>query len=381
MSAVSDPGRPMPLGWRDRLLAWRHAVIANPRFQRFAASFPPTRALSGRKARGLFDIATGFVGTQVLTACVRLDLFERLAERPLSVDEVAAQAGLPRENALRLLRAATAYGLLSEREGGRYGLGDHGAALRGNPGVIAMVRHNQMLYADLADPLALLRGQAGETSLSRYWAYAGAGDPSDPDDVSAYTRLMAASQDLVADDILDAFDMGRFGRIMDVGGGSGGFLARVAMRAAQAELTLFDLPAVVAQAQALPRLNAVGGSFLTDALPEGADLITLIRIVHDHDEPSVRTLFARCHAALAPGGTLLIGEPMAGRKGAETMADGYFGLYFLAMGQGRARRPDELAALLAEAGFRRIRMIPTRRPLLTSIMVAEKADRLSVNPD
>ena len=47
--------------------------------------------------------------------------------------------------------------------------------------------------------------------------------------------------------------------------------------------------------------------------------------------------------AIAPGGTLLIAEPMAGTRGAEASGDAYFGFYLLAMGQGRPRTVDEIA--------------------------------------
>lgn len=364
--------------WRDALRSWRHGLIASPRFQHFAARFPLTRPIASRKARALFDLATGFVHTQVLAACVELDLFELLAQGPRSVAEIAEARRLSRDSALRLLRAAASLGLLEERGEGRFGLGDLGAALRGNPGVAAMVRHHAMLYGDLRDPVALLRGEGRPTALQTYWAYAGArarpgeAGPADAE-VARYTALMAASQQLVAADILDAWPVERHRRIMDVGGGDGSFLRAVAARAPHAELVLFDLPAVAARAAgAGGRIACVGGDFTRDPLPPGADLITLVRIGHDHDDPVLRRLFARIFEALAPGGTLLIGEPMAGQRGAEAMADAYFGFYFLAMGQGRARRPAEIAAMLAEAGFVGARQRPTPRPLLTCVMAARK---------
>ena len=84
----------------------------------------------------------------------------------------------------------------------------------------------------------------------------------------------------------------------------------------------------------------------------------------------MRTLLAAARAALAPGGTLIIAEPMAGTGGAERIGDAYFGFYLLAMGSGRARTPAHLAALLREAGFSAARAVATRRPFLTGIVKA-----------
>jgi demethylspheroidene O-methyltransferase len=52
------------------------------------------------------------------------------------------------------------------------------------------------------------------------------------------------------------------------------------------------------------------------------------------------------------------------------MGGAYFGFYLLAMGRGRSRTPAQLEKLLVDAGFRRIRRVPTRMPLNTGLLVA-----------
>jgi demethylspheroidene O-methyltransferase len=84
----------------------------------------------------------------------------------------------------------------------------------------------------------------------------------------------------------------------------------------------------------------------------------------------VLRLFGAIRAALAPGGVLLVAEPMAGQRGAEPMADAYFGFYLLAMGQGRPRTPEALMDLARRAGFRHVAARPGARPLLASVVVA-----------
>jgi demethylspheroidene O-methyltransferase len=372
--------------WSDLWHGWRDRLLANQRFQLMAARFPLTRGVANRRARDCFDLCAGFVYSQVLSACMRLDLFEMLAARPLGVDEIAARAKLQPERALILLRAAAALELVEERGGRRYGLGAIGAAMRANPGVKAMVAHHAMFYADMADPLALLRGEiggeAGDTQLARYWPYAahdGAGGLNG-EATGAYTDLMSVSQQFVAEDILNAYDVTRHRRLMDIGGGDGAFLRAAARRGAQPALTLFDLPAVAevaqrrfGQAGLTGRAHAVGGDFTRDALPAGHDLITLVRVAHDHDDAFVTPLFSAIHQALEPGGVLLIGEPMAGDRQAAAFSDAYFGFYFLAMGSGRTRKPDELCAMLRQSGFAEARAVPTPRPLMTALVMARKA--------
>lgn len=374
---VVEPARPVSLA--DRLAGWRNRLVASPRFQRFAASFPLTKPIAQRQSQALFDLCAGFVYAQVLQACIQLDLFRILEAGPRSVAELAPRLAMTESATERLLGAAAALDLVERRSGGRYGLAMLGAALLGNPGVGAMIAHHRLLYDDLANPLALLRGESRPTALSGYWGYATADQPAaaPPADVAAYSALMAQSQHFVADDILAAYDFAQHRRILDVGGGEGAFLIRVAAQAKAPALTLFDLPAVAARAQVRfeaeglgPRAATFGGDMHRDALPGGADLVTLVRVLHDHDDAAVRALLARIRACLPPGGTLLIAEPMAGSAETRRMAEAYFAFYLLAMGSGRARSPEELTAFLREAGFTEIRTLRTRRPLLTGGMTA-----------
>ncbi|TPG58565.1 methyltransferase [Roseomonas nepalensis] len=368
--------------WRDRALGLRDRLVSDPRFRRLAARFPPTRALARRRAGALFDLCAGFVYSQVLLACVRLRLFDLLRDGPLTAAEIAARARLPPESAARLLGAAVSLGLLDRRGGGRYGLGPLGAALPGNDGLAAMIEHHAILYADLADPVALLR-DGGETGLSRYWAYAREAAPAGlaEERVADYSALMAASQAMIAEEVLDAFPgLARHCALMDVGGGEGAFLMAAAARAPALRLVLFDLPGVAARGRAAlaraglaARAEAVGGDFRAGALPHGSDLVSLVRVLHDHDDAQALALLRAAHDALPPGGRLLLAEPMAGTPGAEAMGEAYFGFYLLAMGSGRPRGEGELRAFLARAGFGRVTAPRTRVPLLVRVLVAERA--------
>jgi demethylspheroidene O-methyltransferase len=376
-------GEPAAAGWLDRLIdAWlarRDRLLASPVFQRWAAGFAPTRPIAQRRARAVFDLVAGFVYSQVLLACVRLRLFDLLAERARTAADLAARCALSDDAMQRLLAAAVSLRLVERRRGGRFGLGALGAPLVGNAGIAAMVEHHAALYADLADPLALLRGEACTSALAAYWPYAGAAVPGalDPDRVADYSALMSASQPLVADEILDAYPLRRHRCLLDIGGGEGRFLAAAARRHPDLRLMLFDLPAVAERARRLlaeqglaARSQVHGGDFTVDPIPGGADVISLVRVVHDHDDARVARLLGAVRAALPAGGALLLAEPMAETPGAEPMGDAYFGFYLLAMGRGRPRTADELAAMLGRAGFERVRLLPSRMPLQTRVMVA-----------
>jgi demethylspheroidene O-methyltransferase len=364
---LTSPPRPR---LRDRLLA-------SPTFQRWAAAFPLTRPIARRRARDLFDLCAGFVYSQVLLACVRLHVCDILMEGPQALPGLAVRLSLPVDNAARLLEAAAALRLVETRRDGRFALGVLGAALVGNPGVVAMVEHHALLYADLRDPVALLRHERRDTALGHLWPYADRARPAalEASEVAAYSKLMAESLPLVAADVLAAYRLDRHRCLLDLGGGEGILLTAVAAVAPATQLILFDLPAVAerargrfAKAGLAARATVVGGDFHTDPLPEGADIVSLIRVIHDHDDDAALAILRAARRALPPGGTVLVAEPMAGAPGAEPVG-AYFNFYLLAMGSGRARRSDELAELLRKAGFSRVRLLRTRRPMLVQVLV------------
>ena len=364
--------------WHRHWIAWRNRTLTSARFQRFAARFPLTRPIARRWARSLFDLVAGFTYSQILAACLQTGLLEVLADAPLDTDTIADRIDLPREGAERLLRGAAALDLVQPL-GSHWALGSAGAALRGNRGIAEMVAHHHLLYADLADPVALLRRGGGGGALSRLWHYAESSGEGDAAAVAAYSALMAASQPLVAAQVIDAYAFSRHRRMLDVGGGEGAFLTAVGARVPRLDLGLFDLPAVGERARArldaaglATRATVLGGDFLTDALPEGFDLITLVRVLHDHDDGPAMALLRRIHGALPIGGTLLIAEPMARTRGAESAGDAYFGFYLLAMGSGRPRAADEIAAMLTAAGFARTRELRTALPLTTKVIIATR---------
>ncbi|WP_223877829.1 acetylserotonin O-methyltransferase [Histidinibacterium aquaticum] len=325
---------------------------------------PGLRRIARREGEAIFDLVAGFCHSQVLMALVDLGLLQRLGEGPAEAAQLSRVSGVPAERLEVLLRSAISLGLF-HRRGGTLHLTARGAALAAVPGLTEMISHHRLLYRDLEDPAAFFRGET-EPELAGFWPYVfGAGAAEDPAQAAAYSRLMTESQALVAEDTLALCDFGSARRLMDVGGGAGAFLSEVATRYPDLPLTLFDLPAVAPAAESRlgTRVRICSGSFRNDSLPSGADVVTLIRVLYDHSDETVRALLGRVHAALPDGGRLVVSEPMAGSRA----GDAYFSLYCMAMRTGRVRSPSEIRSLMAEAGFAPVRP-RSRRPFVTTVV-------------
>jgi demethylspheroidene O-methyltransferase len=364
------------IGW----IARRNRVFANPRFQYWAARLPLVRWIARSRADAAFDLLAGFAYAQVLRAFVEGGLFDILKDGPLGAAAIAARMDMSETAALTLLRAGRPLKLSEEAADDHWMLGEQGAVFASNPGVQAMVRHHRLLYADLADPIALLRADRREpTALSQFWTYAGAlhGGAERGEQTAEYSELMAASQHFVADEVLASMSFKGVRRLLDVGGGHGAFLKAIGTAHPHLSLGLFDLPevaatggAVLAESLGAARITPHPGNFFSDFIPEGYDMVSLIRILHDHDDVPATALLANIRRSLAPGARLLIAEPMAQISGVEAMGEAFFGLYLWAMGSGRARSPAEIAAMCRAAGFATARPIATAQPVNASIIIA-----------
>jgi demethylspheroidene O-methyltransferase len=383
--------------WRDALSAWLDRLLTQPGIYRWALSNPITRWFTQYRTRQVFNLMAGFVHTQVLLACVRLHILERVMESPKTLAELSALTHVPAAGLQRLIQSAVTLRLLEHRGAFRFGLGPLGAPIVSHPGIQAMIEHNQLLYQDMVDPVAILQ-ESWSGEMSEYWPYAQdnsqnptgnrlaegqtapQADSHSAQAFARYSELMAASQTFVIEEILASYPFQDCKFVMDVGGGQGRFASELAKSYPHLHITLFDLPDVCTVSSRIvtrnglsDRIHVTPGDFTHDALPTGADLVTLVRIAHDHSDDVVLALLKSIYASLPTGGSLLIAEPMANEPGEKPEGDAYFHFYLLAMGSGRLRTPMELMQLMHQAGFSHLEQIPNAMPVHAKLLLGRKS--------
>ncbi len=367
-------------GWRQQLDARIDRWMTSPSFYRWAISNPLTRWITRRRAAQLFDVMAGFVHSQVLLACVRLNLFEMLRDQPRTLEQLAQHARMSAPAMQRLLQSAVAIRLIERRGENSYGLGALGAPVAADPGLRLMIEHNAVLFDDMRDPLALLRDEM-QPHMQAYWPYMNGDNPQgwEAEKVARYSELMSASQRFVIEELLASYDFSMHRQVLDIGGGKGGWVLALAQKVPSLKLHLMDLPPVaalaaerMAKAGVSDRVTVHGGSFISNALPTGIDLVTLVRVAHDHPDAVVKALLTKIYQMLPSGGRLLLAEPMAQPPGEQPVGDAYFHFYLLAMGSGRLRSPQELRHLMLDAGFDTVEPISNPMPLHTRLLLGQK---------
>lgn len=170
--------------------------------------------------------------------------------------------------------------------------------------------------------------------------------------------------------VVDAFDLTRFRKLVDLGGATGHLAIAACERYPQLHAVVVDLPEVIESARthvrqsaaAAPRVDVVAGDFFRDALPE-ADLFAMSRIVHDWPEQKIHHLLARVFDRLPDGGGILLAEKLLQEDKTGPTSTHMQSLNMLICTEGKERTLSEYRQLLEKASFREVRGKVTGSPL------------------
>jgi hypothetical protein len=321
---------------------------------------PESSEREERPAEALRRLVHGYQLSQAIHVAATLGIADLLAEGPLTSEELAAASGAHADSLYRLLRALASVGLFREEDGRRFELTPLGDCLRsdspepvaGGAAYIGRPSHWQAWGA-------LLHSVRTGTNAFRHvhgvdvWSYRA----EHPAEGAIFDRAMTDGSWATDRALLEAFDFGRFGTVVDVGGGQGAFLTALLAEHPAMQGVLFDQPHVVPVARDLlkaagldGRCRVVGGSFF-DSVPEGGDAYVLRAILHDWEDPEAATILRSCRRALPPDGALLVLERELGAPN-EAPAAKFCDLNMLVMPGGRERTIEEYDELLSGAGFR-----------------------------
>ena len=322
-------------------------------------------ATSGRER--LWTLITGYQVAEAVHVAAELGLSDLLGDGPRPIEHLAEATGCHPPSLRRLMHALSTVGVYEEQPDGAFANTPVGDALRTDApeSISAWARNVGRPYARRAWS-ALLHGvRTGENPFvsvhgSNPWAYR----RDHPDDGAVFDAAMTALSGAEARWVVEAYDFGAFGTVVDVGGGHGRLLAEVLTANPGVQGILFDQPHVVAEAVELlaahrveSRVRVEAGDFF-DAVPAGADAYLLKSVVHDWDDEEAIHLLRTCRRAMPEHATLLLVERVLGGPN-EGFVSAFSDLNMMVMPGGRERTEAEYATLLEAAGLRLVRLVPT----------------------
>jgi len=303
--------------------------------------------------------------TQAIAVAAELGIADCLARGPLTLDELASRTVTDRASLHRLLRALAGAGLFAEDAEGRFAATDLGTLLAsdapGSKRAFAIMAGGEF-YRSWGGLLGAVRTGAPSFDAvhgAPFFRYM----EQNPDRWDLYDAAMTGVHDAETAPVLDAYDLGGFRRLVDVGGGNGRALQEALRRHRRLRGLLFDLPDVAARAlrtlaasDVAARCDVVGGDFFA-AVPRGADAYMLRHVLHDWDDEAAAAILRNCREAMAPGGKVLVVETVI-PPGNDPCFGKWLDLMMLVVG-GRERTREQYGEVFAAAGLRLARVVPT----------------------
>jgi O-methyltransferase domain len=302
------------------------------------------------------------INSHAIARCVQViaefGVADALADRPMTAAELAAQTGMNADALHRMLRLLVAHDMFAhEAEGYRHTPAsellrtDHPRSLRALARMVGM----PVMWNDFTELASVAK--TGKPALD--WAGLVAYFAAHPEESSLFNQAMVSKSARVVPAVIAAYDFSPFRLIADIGGGRGHLLRAILERTPTASGILFDLPHVIADIadHDLERLRLQPGDFFTDALPT-ADAYVLMEVIHDWADQDAGKILAAVRRAAPAHARLLIVEALVSESPGPHPSK-VLDIFMLAVTGGRERTPSEYKALLAGAGFRLERVIPT----------------------
>ena len=308
--------------------------------------------------------------SSAIIAAVKLDIFSVLAEKPLPLAAMVEKTGLPERGLTMLVRTLLALNLLRMTDAGialtefsREHLCRDGKGYVGH--IIMHFSHLQECWAHLSE---VIQGKASNVKVKT------------DDERESFLMGMVNMADLRADNCVPELPLSKRKKVLDLGGGPGGFSVQFCHQFPDVSVTLFDLPTTkpyaeryIASHNLQSRIEFVAGDFLADQLPQGFDAAWLSQILHGQNSVDAAMLVKKAYDSLNPGGLLLIHEFIVNDDFKNCEFPALFGLNMLVNTvDGQSYTESELTAMMVAAGITDIKRLNLDLPKGRGVLVGVK---------
>ena len=312
----------------------------------------------------------GIVNNHWQSCCVgaaaQLELADLLADGPLHVEVLAERTKTHAPSLYRMLRALESTGIFTQTSPQVFGNTPASDCLRRNkPGSNwAWIRFTLCSGAMVFEGwrglmLSLKNGRPGFEQLTGQngWEHL----QSNPETYTIFNQAMRDLSSVISPAVATAFDWSRYPVIADIGGGIGSQLSSIVDAHPACRGILFDLPNVVAEAPANPRIERVGGDFFKD-IPIQADAYVLRWLLHDGSDEESVLILKNLKKAMRPNARVMLVESVVPETPEFDMGK-WMDVNMLVMATGKERTAREFRVLLDQAGFDLEGIVATPSPL------------------
>jgi hypothetical protein len=176
---------------------------------------------------------------------------------------------------------------------------------------------------------------------------------------------MTSFSNLIGAAVAAAYDFSAWESLTDVGGGNGVLLSHILERHKTLRGVLADVPHVLDRARSRGFLSGEIASRTSletcnffDTIPAGSRAYLMKSVIHDWDDTQALQILGNCRKVVPENGVLLLLELGISEPNQPSIGKA-IDLYMLVLTGGLERTVDEYRDLLAHAGFRLNRVVPT----------------------
>ena len=322
----------------------------------------------------MLQIISGFWISRAVYVIAKLGIPDLLKSGPKTAEELASATGMHAPSLYRILRALASVGVVTRDEGRRFAQTPVSETLVTDaPGSLrwfAVSELGQEHYPAWGNLMHSVK--TGEIAFDNFfgvdiWKYF----QQNPEDAAVFNNSMSSVTAVTNEAITSLYDFSGFKKLVDVGGGHGGLITSLLKSNPAMKGVLFDAPQVIGGARArieaaglAERCETVAGDFFK-AVPEGGDAYIMKWIIHDWDDERAITILKNCRNQMPANGRLILVDCVVPETD-EPHFSKFIDLNMLVMTGGKERTAKEFEELLAAAGFKLLRVIPTELP--TSIV-------------
>jgi 2-polyprenyl-3-methyl-5-hydroxy-6-metoxy-1,4-benzoquinol methylase len=156
--------------------------------------------------------------------------------------------------------------------------------------------------------------------------------------------------------------------LLDIAGGHGWYAAELCRKHPTLHARVLDLEAsarvgreIIAEQGMSERVEHEPGDLFTSDLGGSHDVVLTFNIVHHLEPDEAIDLARRVHASLGPGGTWAVLDYFKPDRGRKAGAHALLGLFFFLTSSAATYRESEIRGWMTGAGFASTRRVPIRR--------------------
>jgi SAM-dependent methyltransferase len=308
-----------------------------------------TRAWSPDK---LLEVSGYYWRSFTLHAAIKLGIFTIIGSEELTGEDIARRLTAKKRGVVMLLNALAAMNLLVKKS-------DRYSNSPEYMGHIIMHHHHLALSWSKLDEAVRTGGPMRIRSSG-----------SDEEGRESFLMGMFNIAMNLAPRLVNTIDISDRRHLLDFGGGPGTYAIHFCLNNPRLRATVYDLPTTgpyavktIEKFGLTERIEFVAGDYLKEDIPGIYDVAWLSQILHAEGPDDCQKIIEKAASVLEPGGVLMIHEFVLDNTMDGPLQPALFSLnMLLGTANGRSYSEGEIMEMLARAGAKEIKRIPSQFP-------------------